>query len=755
MFTRSLSSPQCTFRNRFHTASLHQLRTAVSITVILLASPLLGACSVPTGTRISPPMVSASAVKENRLIHETSPYLLEHSHDPVDWYPWGEEAFKRAKRENKPILLSIGYSACHWCHVMHRESFQDQSTARIMNENFVNIKVDREERPDVDEIYMRAVQAITGRGGWPATVFLTPDLKPFYAGTYFPNRDMLGMPSFQKVLAAVKQAWSQDPAKQDKIGAEIARSISTVDSLAQSTTTIGDDTITTALVAIFNNFDSTYGGIGTSLKFPLPGPISLCMRTMASGAAQNQRQLCMSFVTTTLDKMAYGGIHDHIGGGFCRYSTDREWHVPHFEKMLYDNALIAQNYLDGYQVTGKAYWAQTARDTLDFCLTELRSPDGAFFSSLDADSQGEEGVFYTYTQQQLVDALGDRDANWFAQSFGATADGNFQGHQNVLYLTDSPEALARRAGLSLTQYWDKIAALRQKLIAQRNKRPRPHRDEKVIASWNALMVSSLVKGYKVLGDEKYLDAAKQAAHFLLAKMYSGNRLHRTWAAGTIGGEAYLDDYAFTVQALLDLAGADFDSSWLKSAKELNEVILEHFSDHTSGDFFYTADFQNQPLSRTRSSSDSPLPSGTGVEILNLNRLAQITGDDRYRARAERLLKQYNDAMRSNPVAHGSMLNALDYFLHSKTQIVVVVPSGLSKTKDISAAVFGTYAPNTSMLFFKFSDRPEISDALLHGKKPLAGRATVYLCRDMVCEKPITDPAVLQQKLNQLSVAHKL
>ncbi|HEY9681485.1 MAG TPA: thioredoxin domain-containing protein [Drouetiella sp.] len=725
----------------------------------LLTSSTLGACRDPSGANGSQETRRFSAQKGNRLIHETSPYLLEHSHDPVDWYPWGAAAFKKAKSEHKPILLSIGYSACHWCHVMHRESFQDPDTARIMNENFVNVKVDREERPDIDEIYMRAVQAMTGSGGWPATLFLTPDLKPFYAGTYFPNKDMFGLPSFQKVLVTVQQSWHQDSAKQIDIGDEVARNISAMDSSGKFATTIGDEAIFTALQSLLKNVDTKYGGIGESTKFPLPGAISLCLRAMASGAAGSQDRLCKSFVTTTLDKMSYGGIHDHIGGGFCRYSTDRQWRVPHFEKMLCDNALISQNYLDGYQLTGSPYWAQTAKDTLDFCLTELISPSGAFFSSLDADSQGEEGAFYTYTREQLVEDLGEQDANWFSKSFGVTSDGNFQRHRNVLYLTDSPDALAHRDGFTLAQYWEKMAPLKKKLLAQRNKRPRPQRDEKVIAGWNALMVSSLVKGYKVLGDEEYLNAARKTARFLLSKMYFDNHLHRSWAADRAGGEAYLDDYAFTIQALLDLAAVDFDPSWLKGAKALNTVILEHYLDQSNGDFFYTADYQMQPIARTRSWYDSSLPSGAGIEMLNLRRLAQITGRDQYSARVEHLLGLYTDAMKTSPVAYASMLSALDYFLHSCTQIVLVVPAEVSKTKEISDVLFGTYSPNTCTLFFKTVDHSETKakdrDELLRDKKPLAGQPTVYLCQGVVCDKPITDPAVLKEKLKQLSVEHKL
>lgn len=755
MLTRNSVILQHSACRQIHAARLQLCKAVPIAAAILLALPVLSACSLPSGAGISPPTTSVSEQKTNRLIHETSPYLLEHSHDPVDWYPWGDEAFKKAKKENKPILLSVGYLACHWCHVMHRESFQDQATASIMNQNFVNIKVDREERPDVDEIYMRAVQAITGRGGWPATIFLTPDLKPFYAGTYFPNKDMLGLPSFQKVLISVKQAWNQDPAKQTRVGDEVASIISAIDVPSQASAAIGENTVSSALQPLLLSADTAYGGIGGSMKFPLSGPISLCMRAMASGSTGSQHQLCESFVTTTLDKMAYGGIHDHIGGGFFRYATDRQWRIPHFEKMLYDNAAISQNYLDGYQITGKAYWAQTARDTLDFCLAELRSPDGAFFSSLDADSQGEEGAFYTYTRQQLADILGKQDANSFADSFSATADGNFQDHKNVLYLSDSPEALARRDGLSVVQFQEKVAALREKLLAKRNDRPRPQRDEKVIAGWNALMVSSLVRGYKVLGDKKYLLAATKTAQFLTSRMSTGNHLHHVWAANTLAGEGYLDDYALTVQALLDLASADANPIWLAKAKSLNEVILQQYGDEKTGDFFYTATYQNQPICRTRNSSDSSTPSGTAIEVLNLLRLGQITGNSAYLARAEQVLKSYSAGVVKDPIASSSMLNALEYFLHSKTSIITILPASGSVPADISATVFGTYSPNTSMLLFRFSDLPKAPDSVLKGKKPIDGATTVYVCEDMVCDKPITDAATLKRRLMQLSQAHKL
>lgn len=734
---------------RIHATHLLSFSTA-----LLFVFPLLAACGVSSKDVAYSATKTAATLKQNHLIHESSPYLREHSFDPVDWYPWNDEAFQKAKKENKPILLSIGYSACHWCHVMQRESFQDKETARIMNDNFVNIKVDREERPDVDDVYMRAVQAMTGRGGWPATLFLTPELKPFYAGTYFPNKDMPGVPSFKSVLTSAKNAWSQDPARQDEVGTEVARVISSKYVPTEATAQLTDDTLSGAAEILSKNFDTTYGGIGTAPKFPVPGPLSLCMRLTASAASENQRRMYLAFISTTLDRMAYGGIHDHIAGGFCRYSTDREWHVPHFEKMLCDNALISGSYLDGYLITRKSYWAQTARDTLDFCLSELHTSDGAFFSSLDADSAGEEGAFYTFTQKQLVDALGHKDADWFAQSFSASRAGNFQPHQNLLYFTDTPESLAHRDGISLNQFWTKVAALRQKLLTERNKRPHPYRDEKAITAWNALMVSNLVKGYKVLGDEKYLEAAKQTGHFLLSKMYFNNRLHRICTDGRPSGEAFLDDYAFTVQALLDLSGVDFDPAWLRRADELNRQILEHYRDNNSGDFFFTADYQDQPLTRLKASLDSATPSATGVQVMNLCRLANITDNSLYKTQAATLLKLYSDQMKFKPLSYGSMLNALDYFVHSKTEIVLVAPLQLADTKGLRDTIFGVYAPNTNIVFVKQSSEPT-AVPLLRGKCPVDDRPTVYVCHGTTCEKPVTKPAALQQMLKQLSAEHAL
>ncbi len=735
------------------------LRAVSSVALCIVAVPFLTACGSGGGRG-----EVKSTVKENRLGQQSSPYLRQHGRDPVDWYPWGEEAFRRAKEENKPILLSIGYSSCHWCHVMQHESFQDKLTADIMNQGFVCIKVDREERPDIDEVYMRAVQAITGRGGWPATVFLTPDLKPFFAGTYFPKKEMYGQPSFKTVLSSVQKAWADNPSGQERVSAEVVRLVSKSEQLGKSASSLSISTIDAAIDNLLKGFDTEFGGIGDAPKFPMSGLLSLCLRMTTAPAVANgpdRRQLYFPVIATTLDRMAMGGIHDHVGGGFCRYSTDRQWHVPHFEKMLYDNALIAQNYLDAYQVSGKTnlYWARTARDTLDFAIRELRTPQGGYFSSLDADSVGGEGAYYTFSKHDVDAALGTKDSNWFCQQFGITKEGNYQAKQNILYLSNTPQVLAKKQGLSLSQFWAKGSPLEQKLLGFRSQRRPPRRDEKVIASWNGLMISSLVRGYQVLGEEKYLDAARRDAHFLLSNLYSNKRLQRSWTVSKIDFEspkeqdAFIEDYAFVVQAFLDLASVDSDPVWLQSAQKLNQTILDHFSDSADGSFYFTADYQEQPIARLRADRDSAIPSGAAVEIQNLTRLAQITGNDAFRARAERVLKLYSAAMRSDPISYASMLKSLDYFLRSRTEIVVVeAADDTPRFKAVLAAVNEHFAPNAVIVCVKAKGPVHSSASILHDKGLVGGLPTVYICRDHSCERPVTELSELKMKLLDLSKA---
>lgn len=715
------------------------------LAVLVLLSTTVVSCGSPSeGTD------QAKASKHsNRLIHESSPYLLEHAHDPVDWYPWGDEAFDKAKRENKPVLLSVGYSACHWCHVMQRESFQNEEIARLLNGSFVCVKVDREERPDIDEVYMRAVQAISGSGGWPMTVFLTPDRKPFFGGTYFPPKNSQGMPGFESILTAVKDAWVRNRAGINHSSEEIIEIISRFDTQEGSTEIADSRTISVAISKILGQSDQIWGGLGQAPKFPTPGILQLCLRESAGKKNSDQGRACSAFVIRTLEKMSQGGIHDHIGGGFSRYSTDRKWLIPHFEKMLYDNALLADVYLNGYLVTGDLDLARTAEDTLNFMTRELGAPEGGFYSSLDADSEGEEGAYYGFTLKEIRQNLKKEDAQFVEEVYGVTSSGNFSNGLNVLHRSDRTDVLAKRHGMSASNFNTKVESVNSKLRQIRQKKEKPRRDEKVIAAWNALAVSSFVRGYRVLGQEEYLTAARRCGRFMLSEMYQDKRLHRIWARGKAKEAGCLDDYALCVQALLDLGEIDTSENWLSKARELNQIVLDDFRDKKNGTFFYTAEAQGQPLTRTKSLHDSVLPSGTAVETVNLIRLSELSGSGELKHLAGEALSSCESAMRENPMAYAYMLCALDRYLNSNTQIVLISP----RPSDLSAQMFATvnrhYLPNAMLIVRSggiAKDEPEI----LRGKTGVDGRPTVYICHGHVCDAPITDLKTLNSKIKLLA-----
>lgn len=693
-------------------------------------------------------LLERTVAKPNRLIHENSPYLLEHANDPVDWYPWSTEAFSKAQREDKPIMLSVGYSACHWCHVMQKESFQNPEIAQLLNDQFVSIKVDREERPDLDDIYMRATQAMTGGGGWPMTVFLTPEKKPFFAGTYFPPA------TFKTILERVRQAWDKDHEKLSQASDQLAAILKTADGPLASSSSLSAQTLDQALETFLKHSDPVWGGIGNSPKFPLPGVLTLCLRTTsgATEVGQQRHKETLEFLMNTLDRMSYGGIYDHLRGGFCRYSVDRQWRVPHFEKMLYDNALLAGVYLDGYLATKKADWARIGKRALDFILRELQSPEGAFYSSLDADSAGEEGSYYVFTYEEIEQALGTKDADWFAQIFGISKTGNFHNHQNVLALSDSPEALASRSNLSIEHFWNKLNPLLNKLALLRDKRKPPNRDDKILVGWNALTISALVQGYKALNDETYLLAAKKAAHFLLSEAYADHRLCHSWSKKAAKTDGYLEDYAYSGQALLDLASADADPIWLAKAQELNQVMLDHYYDHVNSGFFSTSDEQAVTLTRPRSTRDAVTPSGTAVAVLNLIRLARLTHQSAYTDKAEHTLKLHFEQMKEDPISYAYMLTALDLFLRPDTQIVFMSDSS-KESQEMTATIFGSYLPHATVLV-RSKNHPTDgkTPTSLTDQLALSARSApvVYLCRGRICEKPITDPLLLKQRLKQLA-----
>jgi uncharacterized protein YyaL (SSP411 family) len=695
----------------------------------------------------------AAKTKPNRLINETSTYLLQHAYNPVDWYPWGEEAIKRAVEEDKPILLSIGYAACHWCHVMEHESFEDESTARLMNENFVNIKVDREERTDLDEIYMKAVQMMTGHGGWPMTVFLTPDLKPFYGGTYFPPQDRHGLPSFKRLLNGIMDAWKNQKEQVTESSQEITEHLKQMDKLAsaEGQTPLEKQIIVDAVDKLLRIFDAQWGGFGNAPKFPHTFSLSLALACTRSGALveDSVKEECQQLFSITMDRMALGGIHDQIGGGFARYSVDRQWLVPHFEKMLYDNALLCQAYLDGFAATKRDYWARVARGILEFVLRELTTEDGAFYSSLDADSEGEEGKFYVFTAQEVEEILGKTDAQWLNKLMGVSANGNFEHGTNILHLVASPEQLAKENNMSVDALWNKLTPLNESLLAHRNKRVRPGRDEKVLTSWNSLMISAFVGGYKVLQEEKYLDAARRAAEFILLHLVRDGRLLRTWGQGKAKLNAYLDDYAYFVQALLDLASVDFDQKWLALAMQYNAIMLKHFDDGEGG-FFYTSDDHETLVTRPKSHYDGSIPSGTSVAVFNLLKLAKITDNKKFESQAEKLMEQYARFAAKVPDQFSNIICAMDFHLRGGQEMALIADAQKDKEswQKLLFAMHGVYLPHKVVAL----GTPDAQDAspLLSQRSMVEGKPTVYICKNYTCDRPVTDSTVLQERLQELA-----
>lgn len=735
---------------------------------------------------------SSPTVKfENRLADETSTYLQQHALNPVDWYPWGKEALEKARAENKPILLSIGYAACHWCHVMAHESFEDDDTADIMNELYVNIKVDREERTDLDEIYMKAVQLMTGHGGWPMTVFLTPDCKPFFGGTYFPVDDRHGLPSFKRVLKSVNQAWTNNheqvldsanelarhlsmmekvrPAKQgaetDANYNEVAldidalKELEVADSDSALARIVNTSTINGALEKVTRNFDKQHGGFGGAPKFPHTMTLELAMRAASKQSPFDdaRKEECLELVQTTLDKMAYGGIHDQIGGGFARYSVDRHWLVPHFEKMLYDNALLAKTYFDGYSLTGREYWLRTGERILDFVSRELTTADGAFYSSLDADSEGEEGKFYVFKPEEVIAVLGEEDGKWFNETFGVTERGNFEHGTSIFHLRQSPEELSRINTMPVADLWRKIDNLSEKLMVERAKRIRPTRDEKVLTSWNSLMISAFVEGYKMTGKENYLASAIACANFLIDNMKTGDRLMRVWGhpvaresevrpeKGIVKLAGCLDDYAYFIAALLDLASVDSDTRWLDIACELAESMITYFrdTDKNEGGLFFTASDHEELVVRPRSHYDGSVPSGTSVAACALQKLHRLTGKQAYLDLVEEIFTLYGPHMTRMPDQFANLLNAMDAYLANGPEVAVLLNK--KQDKEMLFEVHRRFDPNKVVAVSKTGE-PN-AHAVLTGRKAIDDKTTVFICRNFACDKPINDLSELKEKLS--------
>jgi uncharacterized protein len=673
----------------------------------------------------------------NRLAGETSPYLLQHAHNPVDWYPWGPEALQRAKADDKPILLSIGYSACHWCHVMERESFEDPATAAVMNSAFVNIKVDREERPDLDGIYMQAVQAMTGHGGWPMTVFLTPEGSPFYGGTYFPPDDRPNMPAFTRVLQAIENAWNT---KRDEVlqsGAQLTEHLRQATQLSAGRGIVDVSLLERAAQGIDSQYDPLEGGFGNAPKFPQPMAIDFLLRYWHRTG--NERAL--EAATHTLEKMARGGIYDQLGGGFHRYSTDHEWLVPHFEKMLYDNAQLARAYLSGYQATGNAYFRTIVEQILNYVLRDMTDPSGGFYSTEDADSEGVEGKFYVWTPGLLRDTLGDEAARIVAAFYDVTLRGNFEHGTSILHMPRTPHEVATELSITEGEVLEVLERSRPTLFEMREQRVRPARDDKVLTAWNGMMMRAFAEAGRVLNEPLYIQAAINNATFLLDTMRRPGRVMRTWKPGHVAHlNGYLDDYANLVDGLVALYEATFERRWLEAAVELADALLERFADADQGGFFDTSSDHESLITRPKDLSDNATPSGNAVAADALSRLAVLTAGHQYQRAAQSVFELLREPMLRYPLGFARWLSALDFLLDTPKEIAIVGALEAPDTQALLRVVFEQYLPN------KVVAGGDADIPLLEGRSARNGQATAYVCEHYMCQAPTSDPAELERLL---------
>jgi len=669
----------------------------------------------------------------NRLAKETSPYLLQHADNPVDWYPWGEEALNRARADDKPILLSIGYSACHWCHVMARECFENVEIARLMNENFVNIKVDREERPDLDAVYMEAVQAITGSGGWPLTVFLTPEGKPFFGGTYFPPQDRHGMPGLPKVLRTVTDAYQN---RRSEIETAVQQIVATLTTKANSRAIkepLATDIIGQAYRGLRQDFDKDNGGFGTAPKFPQPMTLEFLLRYFH----RSQDKDALEMVDLTLEKMAGGGIYDQIGGGFHRYATDNSWLIPHFEKMLYDNALLSRVYLHAYLITGKQLFRSIAEETLDYVLREMTSSHGGFYSTQDADSKGIEGKYYLWTYQEIDEVLDKKSSQIVGDYLGVTTQGNFDG-RNILHVARDlePEALSimKQAKVSL--------------LKRRQQRIKPNRDEKILASWNGLMLASLAEAACVLDREDYLAAAVANGSFLLNSMISSGYLKHTYKDGQAKtDDGYLQDYASVIDGLMSLHQATFSGKYLRQALRLGEAMAEQFWDEARHTFYDTSDRHEDLFVRPRSSYDGALPSGPSAATLVLLKLARLADREQFEQMAVRSLESMEESMRQHPLGFSNWLCGLDLYLSTPKEIAIIGHRDHPKTSELLHILCTAWLPNKVVAAYAPDDPAPVSELkLFENRKMIDNQPTVYVCEHYTCQAPVTDPASLRAQL---------
>ena len=659
---------------------------------------------------------------ENNLIHETSPYLLQHAENPVNWYGWNDEALQKAKDENKPIFLSVGYSACHWCHVMAHESFENNDVAEFMNENFVNIKVDREERPDIDDIYQKACQITTGQGGWPLSVFLTPDQKPFYVGTYFPVLDSYGRPGFGSICRQLAQAWKEKPKDIEKSAESFIHALHKIEKITVPTK-LEQTLLDEAAMNLFQLGDPTYGGFGSAPKFPNAANISFLFRyaKMANLPKFNE------FALKTLNKMAKGGIFDQIGGGFHRYSTDTKWLVPHFEKMLYDNALMPVNYCEAYQITKDPFYLDVLQKTLDFVLREMTSSEGGFYSAYDADSEGVEGKFYVWTKQEIKEILGS-DADIFCLYFDVTDGGNWEGN-SILCNNLNPSTVAFNFGISEQKVHEIINSCSTKLLEVRSKRISPGLDDKVLVSWNSLMITAFAKGYRVTNDGRYLDAAKNCISFIEKNLFVDDNLLRTYKNGTAKINGYLEDYSYFVNALLDVFEIEPNSKYLKLALKLGHHLIDHFWDSENNSFFMTSDNHEKLIIRPKSNYDLSLPSGNSVSSFVMLRLYHLSQEQHFLDIAMKIMESQAQIAAENPFGFGYLLNTLSLYLEKPIEITVIN----SENSELCKSLFTNYLPNSFMVTIQNSDQlKNLSEYPFFTGKSFEDKTSVFICKNFTC-----------------------
>jgi uncharacterized protein YyaL (SSP411 family) len=679
----------------------------------------------------------------NHLSNEKSPYLLQHADNPVDWRPWSDETFRIARDQDKPVFLSVGYATCHWCHVMAHESFEDNEIAGILNENFISVKVDREERPDVDQIYMTVCQVLTGSGGWPMTVFMTPDKKPFFAGTYFPKASRMGIVGFKDIITQLSAMWKNDRDRILKAGQEITRAVQPKKKTAEEGMTLRAQTLNKAYDQLDASFSDKWGGFGRAPKFPTTHHLTFLLRWhLRSG-----EQRALEMVEETLDAMRKGGIFDHVGFGFHRYSVDERWLVPHFEKMLYDQAMIAMVYTEAYQDSGKAEYAQVTREIFEYVLRDMTAPEGGFYSAEDADSEGREGMFYVWRPEEVKEVLGEDAGQIFCSVYDIGSAGNFEEGWSIPHLSRPLSSYAKQFGMAVEDLEKTLEDARQKLFARREKRVHPFKDDKILASWNGLMIAALAKGFQVLGDNAYVDAARKAADFILSRLRSeSGRLMRRYRDGDVAIPGYADDYAFLIWGLLELYEASFDIKYLEEAGRLNDQMIDIFWDEESGAFFYTGRDSETLIVRDKDVYDGATPSSNSVAALNLLRLGRMTGNPGLEEKADQLMRVFGSMVDDYPSAYTQFLHAVDFAVGPSQEVIVAAGLDQEETRSMVEAIRRTFAPNRVLMLRREGEEggklialaPFMAD--LHS---IDGKTTAYVCENYTCRKPVTSVEELE------------